>query len=241
MAIVKARDEIVENFYRVRRMLGYLGLSLPVTLFLGGLSLGFAEPSISDYFHTLMRDIFVGTIFAIGVFLLCYTGFHPDATERLSDDVATTLAGVAAIGVALVPNQGTVLAAGDTEALAFAVVGKWWSDALHHICASTFMLAMAYICHFKFARTAKPKRRKIYRACAWVILVGFALTLVSATFRRIGSDEQKAFVIGYQLVFWSEAIAVWAFSIAWLVKGNRDQQIIQRALSNPDQDQSAPS
>ena len=239
MAIVRARDEIVENFYRVRRMLGYLGLSLPVTLFLGGLSLGFAEPSISDYFHTLMRDIFVGTIFAIGVFLLCYTGFHPDVTERLSDDVATTAAGIAAIGVALVPNRGTLHAA-DTEALAFQVMGVPLSDTLHHVCASTFMLAMAYICYFKFARTAKPKRRKIYRTCAGVILVGFALTLISATFRRMGTEVQTAFVVDHQLVFWSEAIAVWAFSIAWLVKGNRDQQIIQRALGNPDQDQSAP-
>jgi len=195
MPVSEARDEVVENFYRVRRMLGYLGLSLPVTLFLGALSFGPAAPSISDFFHTLMRDVFVGTIFAIGVFLLCYTGFRPDNRERVSDDRATTAAGISAIAVALIPNRGTVEFGGTTDTLAFKILGIPLSDALHHVAASTFMICMFFICRYKFARTAKPNRRAIYHGCAWVILAGFLLTLVSAGFRRMGTPDHTSGLI----------------------------------------------
>ncbi|MDJ0627217.1 MAG: hypothetical protein QNJ44_03065 [Rhodobacter sp.] len=232
MPVVEARDEIVENFYRVRRMLGYLGLALPLTLILGGLPFDISEPSLSDYFHTLMRDIFVGIIFAIGVFLLCYTGFRPKSEERFSDDLVTTLAGIAALLVAFVPNRGTLNTSNDPQALAQHIFGVTACDYMHHAAAGTFLLCMAYLAGFRFARTAKPMRRRIYVGCAWIIFAGFLLTCVSAGLRKLGTPAQTAFVVDNQLVFWFEAIGVWAFSIAWLVKGQRDREIIRAARAD---------
>ncbi|MDJ0825144.1 MAG: hypothetical protein QNJ16_06550 [Rhodobacter sp.] len=231
--MVEAREEIIENFYRIRRMLGYLGLVLPFTLIFGGLSFGFAEPSISDYYHSLMRDIFVGIIFAIGVFLLCYTGFRPRGSERFSDDLVTTLAGISALLVAFVPNRGTLNASLEPQALAQHLFGVTVCDYTHHLAAGTFLLSMAYLSGLRFARTAKPMRRWIYRACAWIILAGFVGTCISAALRKIGTPEQTAFVIDNQLVFWFEALGVWAFSIAWLVKGYRDRQTLRAAPPGP--------
>lgn len=231
MPMVEAREEIIENFYRVRRMLGYLGLALPFTLILGGLPFGFSEPSLSDYYHTLMRDIFVGIIFAIGVFLLCYTGFRPDAKERFSDDLVTTLAGIAALLVAFVPNRGTLNTSDEPQALAQYLFGVTACDYMHHAAAGTFLLCMAYLCRFKFARTAKPGRRPVYVGCAWVIFAMFLATCVSATLRKVGTPGQTAFVVDNQLVFWFEAIGVWAFSVAWLVKGRADRAIMRAAIA----------
>ena len=96
------RDDVVRSYYRIRQVLGWLGLVLPVLLILGGyLSQGAVEPSISDYYHTLMRDAFVGAMTAIGLFLITYPGHSPEKGEHLSDDFITTVAGIAAFGVCL--------------------------------------------------------------------------------------------------------------------------------------------
>ena len=100
-----AREEIVDNFYRVRRALGVLGLLLPFLLLAIGFGFGKAEPSISDYYHTLLRDVYVGILTAIGVFLICYTGFRRDDTERFSDDLVTTVGWRCRFGCGLCSEQ----------------------------------------------------------------------------------------------------------------------------------------
>ena len=226
---VEAREEIVDNFYRVRRALGVLGLLLPVILLILGIAFDEAEPSISDYYHTLSRDVFVGILTAIGVFLICYTGFRRDDTERFSDDLVTTLAGVAALAAAFIPNRGTLNTSLEPQALTQHLFGVVLCDAAHHLAALVFLLSMAYLCYFKFARTANPGRRAVYVACAWLILAATVATIVAAGLRKIGTPEQSAFVIEHQLVFWFEAVGVWAFSLSWLVKGRADRAIIRTA------------
>jgi hypothetical protein len=47
--------------------IGYLGMALPFVLLLGKIIFkgGGIEPSISDYYYTVMGDVFVGCMFAI--------------------------------------------------------------------------------------------------------------------------------------------------------------------------------
>ena len=222
---LQSRQEIVDNFYRVRRTLGYLGLLLPVLLILGGLGFG-AEPSISDYYHSLLRDIYVGILTAIGIFLICYTGFRRDEKQRFSDDLVTTIAGIAALVAAFVPNRGTLNTSMEPQSLTQHIIGVWLSDMTHHLAALVFLLSLAYLCRFRFARTAKPGRRRIYIACFWVIVFGTLATMVVAYLRKYGTPAQADVVIRYQLVFWFEAIGVWAFSLSWLVKGRADTTLI---------------
>ncbi|MCG6901127.1 MAG: hypothetical protein LJE68_00460 [Rhodobacter sp.] len=226
MANADAREEIVENFYRVRRTLGYLGFLLPFLLIVGGLYFNANEPSISDYYHTLLRDIYVGILTAIGIFLICYTGFRRDEVQRFSDDAVTTLAGAAALVAAFVPNRGTLNASMEPEALTQHIFGVWLCDMTHHVAALTFLLSLAYLCRYRFARTAKAGRRRIYLACFWIIVIATAATMVVAWMRKYGTPEQADVVIRYQLVFWFEAIGVWAFSLSWLVKGRADASIL---------------
>jgi len=226
MEFDEAREEIVVNFYRVRRALGFLGLSLPLLLLLAGWPLGAMEPAISDYYHTLLRDIFVAVMSTIGVFLICYTGYRPEPDLRLSDDVVTTVAGVAALMVVFLPNQGTMITSLEPRALGQHVVGVRASDMLHNLAATTFLLCMPFSGGAGGARTASPGRRWIFRACAAVIVAATVAVIAAACVRRLGSPDQAAFVIEHQLIFWFQALGVWAFSVGWLVKGRVDRDVL---------------
>ena len=57
--------EMLHAYHRCRQVLGYLGLSLPVLLIGGGWASDLAVlPSVSDYYHSALRDLFVGALFA---------------------------------------------------------------------------------------------------------------------------------------------------------------------------------
>jgi hypothetical protein len=53
--------------------------------------------SMSGYYYTHMRDLFVGALCALGVFLVAYVGY--DEVDRW----ITNIAGLCAIGVAFFP------------------------------------------------------------------------------------------------------------------------------------------
>jgi hypothetical protein len=91
----------VRNYLTLRKLIGILGISLPVVMWLGErlFCSSQLQPTISDYYYTRMRDEFVGILWAIGVFLVCYRG------TRVWDDIISTAAGAFAILVALFPTK----------------------------------------------------------------------------------------------------------------------------------------
>ena len=77
---------------------------MPIVLAVGGfISTGSLtlESSISSYYDTPMRDVFVGVLLVLGFFLLAYKGYKP------IDNIAATLGFVLALEVALCPSSGS--------------------------------------------------------------------------------------------------------------------------------------
>jgi hypothetical protein len=80
-ALPDRTDTAVISYQALQALIGILGLALPFVLisvkpFLDGPGI---PPSISDYYYTSMRDYFVGSLWAIGIFLSSYRGeknFH---------------------------------------------------------------------------------------------------------------------------------------------------------------------
>lgn len=219
------RDDVLRAYYRIRQTLGWLGLALPLLLIAGGYaSQGGVEPSISDYYHTLMRDAFVGVMTAIGLFLITYPGHSRGKGEHFSDDMLTTIAGLAAFGVAYFPNEvrtnANLLGSITQQALGYKLAAL-----AHYASAIVFLLGLAAMCLRKFARTARPSRRRIYRLCGWTILVMAAAVIVASWFRLRGPDGPRQLVIDWRLVLWFEAVAIWAFAFAWLVKGRVEERL----------------
>src|SRR5262245_5003850 len=91
---------LVLSYLSLRKAIGLLGACLPFVLAIGLFVLDGKglQGSISGYYHTEMRDVFVGILCAIGVFLLSYRGYESE------DRIAGNLACAFAIGTALFPT-----------------------------------------------------------------------------------------------------------------------------------------
>ena len=91
------------SYIGLRRMIGIIGIMLPYVLFIGKMIL--ESPgvlgSISAYYYSVMKDVYVDSMCATAVFLLSYR------YDRL-DDIAGDIAGVSAIGVAYFPTPPAV-------------------------------------------------------------------------------------------------------------------------------------
>lgn len=70
-------NTLVLSYVGIRRAIGISGLVLPIFLGPAGwLVFGIAiQDNMSSYYHTALRDVFVGTLCAIGIFLFCYRGY----------------------------------------------------------------------------------------------------------------------------------------------------------------------
>ncbi|MEZ5716495.1 MAG: hypothetical protein R3D85_15910 [Paracoccaceae bacterium] len=219
----RTRQDYVLSFYRVRQALGLLGLVFPFLLLLGGwLEDAPIQPSISDYYHTTLRDIFVGTLFAIGIFLVSYKGHSRQNGERLSDNLSATLAGIGAFGLAVFPNQ---MIPGTKNIFEYLLGphAKWG----HFIAAILFLGSMAHLSLFRFTRTANAARRRVYVICGWAILIfGGAATLASIL-RALPALGWSEGIEASGLIFWCEAAGIWAFGISWLTKGKTDIALVE--------------
>ncbi|KUJ62103.1 hypothetical protein AR687_08745 [Flavobacteriaceae bacterium CRH] len=217
------------TYRRIRRAIGYLGISLP--LLLVGLSFislfkTQLQPSISEYYFTNLREIFTGTLSAVGLFLICYKG-NSNASLFKNDSILTNIAGIMAIGVALVPVNPDDFA---IKIYTLFPYPEKWLGWLHYGFAALLFLIMALLAINVFTigqknETRDPKsilnENNIYRVCGYSILFFVVMVPVSETFKLFRYST---------LVF--EALALFAFGIAWLIKGRAlgDQGEIGRKL-----------
>ncbi len=200
-------ESLVFSYLELRKTLGILGISLPFIMAVGGwiiFNTGL-RGSISSYYHTGMRDVFVGLLFAMGFFLLSYKGY-----ER-ADDLAGDLGFVFALGVALFPT--TPQGAGGSSIIGY----------LHMAFTVLFFSTLIYFSFFLFTKSdpeksptkRKLQRNKVYRICGITMSVCILLIAVYVLL----PDSAEAILKPYKIVFWLETIAIWAFGISWLVKG----------------------
>lgn len=227
--VIDKRRTVVKSYYRVRQALGYLGFSLPFLLILSGIiSRSGLEPSVSDFFHTLSRDVFVGVMFSIGTFLVVYEGYDRQPGESFTDNWLATVAGIAVFGVALFPNESPT---GSVAALTQHLVGVNISPLFHYSSCFIFFYCMGHFCMFRFSKTRDLKRRRIYRTCGWTIVACCAALAVASIWKKNGPPVMTGIVLDYDVVFWIEAVGIWAFSFAWIVKGRGDQELMTRLFN----------
>src|ERR1700761_7997600 len=86
--------------YLVQRVLiGVIAVLLPFVLVLVNWAAGHQlQSSMSAYYYTVMRDTFVGSLCAIGIFLVSYDGYD------LADRLVTDAAGLCTICIAFFPT-----------------------------------------------------------------------------------------------------------------------------------------
>ncbi len=210
----------VINELTLRKLVGSLAFLLPVVVAIGAPILSdFSglQNSISDYYYTIMRNYFIGTLCAVAVVLFSYKGY-----ER-QDDRAGDIAALLALLVAFFPTTPDHLDAVCKTTLCKAE----FFGVVHLTAAALLFLVLAFFSLKLFTKSnksdeelmeakykAKRNRNRIYKICGWV-MIGCMIALIP--FFAIKSlHEIRA---DYKIVFWLEFAMLWAFGISWLTKG----------------------
>jgi hypothetical protein len=207
----KSTRTLVISYLGVRRAVGTVGLLLPILLGpVGWLAFGVEiQENMSSYYHTVLRDVFVGAMCTIGVLLFCYRGY--DRIENWSANLGC----LSALGVALFPIDA------DRDPLHQRSVAGW----LHTMNGGVFFLTLAFYSLYHFPSSKEEKhefapheveRNFVYRVSGVMIL----LSLISMGANLLLFPEAwKHGFNEYNFLFWMEWVAVWAFAAAWLTKG----------------------
>lgn len=196
---------LILSYPGLRRSGGYLGVALPFVLVLGQVVLRCSpaiQDSISAYYHTDLRNILVGDLCAVAVFLVACKGYNR------ADAILGDIAGICAVGVAFFPTNRTA----DPKTII---------SMLHATFASVLFLLLAIFCLVLFTKTVPDKtptpekltRNRAYRVCGSVILACIVLSLVT-------SIPWVKPILGWSnYLFFYESIAVISFGVAWITKG----------------------
>jgi len=217
------QKRMLATFLVLRIGVGVIGILFPILLWAGGryhhIELA---GSMSAYYHAHagcldpkrtatcsvgdqvtgagpMRNWFVGILFVIGAIMGLMRGFSR------WEDGALDVAGVMAVGVALIPMPWTA-------------IGKGFSP--HGFCAITFFLCIAFVCAFCSDKTLKhmplecPNRNKViafYRRSYRILAVAMILSPIVAYVLNILSLKDS-------FQFFAETLGIWAFGAYWLFK-----------------------
>lgn len=201
-----------------RQLIGYIGLFLPLLLILmvifrDGVTRWENLKSVSAYYYTGADAAFVGMLVSLALFLFTYRGY--ENKYNWVDRLVSITAAVAALGVAMFP----------TKAPDGVTPLTWWSPLtgnLHFGFAILLFLMFAMFAIFLFPIKAKGKkvpsgkrwRNRVYVSCGIVILATFI-------WARAASQNGKS-------IFWPESVALIAFAVSWLVKGQAHTSIANK-------------
>lgn len=199
------QKHLLATYFGLRLGMGFIALAFPLLLCIGGLILTATEiqGSLSAYYHTPMRNVFVGGLFAIGPFLYLYKGFSS------KENIALNVAGILAIGVAIFPMAAP------------AGITIYTNPALHGFCAVVFFACIAYVCIFRSGDTlplvSNENARQRYRQTYLVIgILMIVLPLTAALllniYNNVFGPNTDTVILGIE---WG---GVWVFSAYWLIK-----------------------
>jgi hypothetical protein len=208
---------LVMSYLLQRVLIGVIAVLLPFVLIVVNWAIGHGfQPSMSGYYYTAMRDTFVGSLCAIGVFLVSYDGYD------LADRVITDVAGLCTICIAFFPTTP-----GYRPTARQVLVGDLH---LTFACAAFVLLA---VMAFRFAKrepaplgltgwqrvryalgftgpgdSRAPRwERLVYRASGALILICVILI------RPLSAVTYSLLVL--------EAIMLVSFGLSWFVKGRK--------------------
>ena len=206
-------DPAAENLSQQahRRLIGVLGFCLPILLYIfagllptAGLPSWRVLSSVSAYYYTGGVAVFIGVLFALALFLLTYRGYK----GVIADRVLGFVGGSAALLVALFP----------TTAPRGLVGPSWWSRwmaVLHYASAVTLFVSFILFAIWLFRKSNVPRRgdRPLEKRRRDDICLACGIVMIVSVLWAASS------VVTHAAIFWPESIAIIAFAVSWLTKG----------------------
>jgi hypothetical protein len=211
------------SYYTMRRAIGILGITLPLILVAGSSLFGDCkevQTSISLYYYTNMRNVFVGFNCAVAFFLFAYRG------HDWRDNLAGYLGCIFVLGVAFLPcaistpNQPCLVTVSDQNPL----VGK-----LHNMNAILYFIILIVYSLVLFPKThmdmvtgekmfmgRQKKKRNVVYYISGSIMTGSLLLIIAymwiLKYNYPDLDQLNP-------VFWLESLVLLSFGISWMTKG----------------------
>ena len=196
-------------FNNLRKLIGLIGILMPCAL----LAYTLPDPecnkvlnSISAYYHSTAGHIFSACSLVIGVVMW-------NTIKYSEDKWLYRLAAVLSIIIGFVPNLQ-----GDIGGCFIRQNKIKWIDYIHLGSAITFFALLSYLVYFRFTKSehleisyAKQARNRVFRISGIVMMVTMVLVAISA---NIGGRWDSI-----RPIFVGETIMLFAFSYAWLIKG----------------------
>jgi hypothetical protein len=204
---------VVGTFLLLRKAIGWIGTLLPIVVIVGdaAFSAGPLPNSLSDYYYTPMRNILVGALCVLGVFLLMY-----DVSVRVERWI-TNAAGIGVLGVAFLPGSPPVPHLTTSQ----EVIGN-----LHVFFASIAFLGLAAtMWRFSYAVSDGPQapppsaRGSVFYRVSACVMLGFVLLSGVAILLPLSIQNSTL------AIYDTEAVAIFTFGISWLVKGRALQPL----------------
>ncbi|MFK8059308.1 MAG: hypothetical protein AB8B78_04370 [Polaribacter sp.] len=209
----QTENDLIISYKLLRKLIGSIGVFLPIILGVGLFFYdkeNFIQDSISDYYGTQLRDVFVGFLFVLGFFLFSYKGFkNPEKGWLHNDNIFANLGGAFALLVALFPTTS-----------------KNETIRIIHLTSAVLLFAVfTYFCLVIFRRTndnkeikptaMKKTRNKFYMWCGILIIFFVAIAGLSFVDAIMTEEKRRA----TDIIFWCETFALWVFGFSWLIKG----------------------
>ena len=201
----------VRSYLILRTLVGALGIALPAILIFGEPLVFDGQPfprgSLSAYYYSGAREVFVGSLCAIGVFLVTYK-----IADHSWENLVSIVAGLAVITVAVFPTgrpgSGVPLTPLQARFGAAAI------ERVHYTAGGIFFVSLIVISYFfarlgpKTGRRSPSFWRRFHLTCCGVIAaaVAFAAAQLVVNWPAYG-------------LLVAETTAVWAFGASWLMKG----------------------
>jgi hypothetical protein len=215
-----AEDPSVLSYYALRKIVGWIATALPIVVFtITWIHRHCYQDSISAYYYTGMRNLFVGALCAIGLFLVASIGYK-------ADRLASIIAGASAILVAFSPTTRPGCSNAPNTCALSTSLPFCYSPDIHGASAVILFLTLAYFCIVLFRKSGasvtdqKRKRNKIYFACGVIICLSMATFGLAELLKLAKAIDE---IHPRNLLFFVETVCLFAFGFAWLVKG---QQIL---------------
>jgi hypothetical protein len=208
---------VVRSFLLLRTLVGALGIALPVVVvFLDKVAFDeepFFRNSLSAYYYSGVRDIFVAILSSIGVFFVAYKIARAELDNTLS-----SAAGVCALVVAIFPTRRPSYVHVPLTPLQKLLSERAVSWV--HFAGLALLIASLTVMSILFGirEGARPRRRgQLLSAAHWRAfhytcggLMAAGLLWMGITY--VAGGPSNALLIG-------EWICTWAFGASWLAKG----------------------
>ena len=211
--------------YRFLRLLiGIIAFAMPIIVWIFSTD---ELLSISASYYTNMREIFTGSLFIVGAFLMAYNG------HSFGQLVLSKIASVSIVLIALFPTECKECSTEIIESIR-SICQSCSIDNIakvHYASAgiSFFILGIFCVVFFRKRIDQKVKermengghgitkrevtRKSIYLLCGLVIFACIIILFVT------GFILDKRVIAGINVFFWTEAIALWSFGLSWFIAG----------------------